>query len=67
MTTMEHSLPISPLYEDVLALFAASGTGYTPTHIVSYGGIMGEEIIWADEDLPNDEKYVHEPFLDGQT
>ncbi|KAL1720580.1 hypothetical protein EV715DRAFT_271890 [Schizophyllum commune] len=56
MTTMEHSLPISPLYEDVLALFAASGTGYTPTHIVSYGGIMGEEIIWADEGLPNNEK-----------
>ncbi|KAL1742540.1 hypothetical protein HDZ31DRAFT_43021 [Schizophyllum fasciatum] len=59
MTTMEHSLPISPLYEDVLALFSASGTGYTPTHIVSYGGIMGEEIVWSTKDIPNDEKLRH--------
>ncbi|TRM63706.1 hypothetical protein BD626DRAFT_495129 [Schizophyllum amplum] len=56
MTTMEHSLPVSPLYDDVLTMFAASGSGYTPTHIVSYDGIMGEEIIWADEDIPSDPK-----------
>lgn len=53
MTTVEHSLPIPVLYEDVLTLFALSGTGYTPTHIVNYGGAWGEQYVWAEDDVPN--------------
>lgn len=34
----EHSLPTTPLYRDVLELFAASGTVYTPTLLVAFGG-----------------------------
>jgi hypothetical protein len=58
MTTLEHALPVPVLFDDVLTLFALSGTGYTPTHIVNYGGAWGEQYVWATEDVPNDPKYV---------
>ena len=44
---MEHAIPISTLYDDVLTLYALSGTGSTPTRIVNYGGVMGEQLVWA--------------------
>ena len=54
---MEHSIPPAILYEDVMVLFAESGTGSTPTHVVSYGGpAFGEEYVWAHDDVPNDPK-----------
>ncbi|PPR00048.1 hypothetical protein CVT24_009004 [Panaeolus cyanescens] len=56
MTTVEHNLPVPTLYDDVLRLFALSGTGSTPTHIVNYGGPHGEQLVWATEDIPNDPK-----------
>ncbi|KAG6810508.1 hypothetical protein H0H92_011559 [Tricholoma furcatifolium] len=56
MTTVEHALPVPGLYSDVLTLFALSGTGSTPTHIVNYGGAWGEQLVWATEDIPNDPK-----------
>jgi imidazolonepropionase-like amidohydrolase/Tol biopolymer transport system component len=40
---LEHSLPISPFFNDVVKLGAASGITYTPTLIVSYGGPMGRQ------------------------
>ena len=40
---LEHSLPISPFYQDVVELEKASGITYTPTLIVSYGGPIGRE------------------------
>ena len=58
MTTVEHPLPIPRLYDDIMTLFATSGTGSTPTHIVNYGGVFGEQYVWATEDIPNDPKYV---------
>lgn len=30
-TTIEHALPIAPLYRDVIQLFAQSGTAWTPS------------------------------------
>ena len=59
MTTVEHSIPIPVLYEDMLTLYTLSGTGSTPTHIVNYGGVMGEEHIWATEDIPSNPRFVH--------
>ncbi|KAJ7623213.1 hypothetical protein FB45DRAFT_924921 [Roridomyces roridus] len=56
MTTLEHAMPIPVLYDDVRTLFALSGTSYTPTHIVNYGGAWGEQMVWANEDVPNDPK-----------
>jgi hypothetical protein len=38
---LEHALPISPFYTDVVQLHRFSGLTYTPTLIVSYGGPSG--------------------------
>ncbi|KAI0831687.1 hypothetical protein BC628DRAFT_1310437 [Trametes gibbosa] len=68
MTTIEHPLPIPVLYDDILTLYALSGTGSTPTHIVNYGGVMGEQYIWANEDIPNTEKlrrFTRHDILEG--
>lgn len=40
---LEHSLPISPFYDDVVRLGAFSGMVYTPTLIVAYGGPSGRQ------------------------
>ena len=40
---LEHTLPISPFFKDVVKLGAASGITYTPTLIVSYGGPIGRQ------------------------
>jgi len=41
-TGVEHSLPIVPLYKDVIQLEAQAKTTYTPTLIVSYGAEFGQ-------------------------
>jgi imidazolonepropionase-like amidohydrolase/Tol biopolymer transport system component len=46
-TTIEHSLPVQKVYDDVRQLWSQVGTAYTPTFSVSYGGLMGEE-YWYD-------------------
>jgi hypothetical protein len=70
MTTVEHALPIPVLYDDVLTLYALSGTGSTPTHLVNYGGAWGEQLVWATEDIPNDPKlrrFTRHDILEGLT
>lgn len=47
-TGIEHSIPISQVYEDVVKLWGATKVGYTPTLIVGYGGIWGEN-YWYDK------------------
>ena len=47
-TGLEHSLPIEKGYSDVTQLWKATKFGYTPTFVVSYGGMMGEE-YWYDK------------------
>ena len=51
---LEHSLPISPFYSDVVKLGAASGLTYTPTMIVSYGGPTGRQYYLTNTDLDAD-------------
>jgi len=46
-TTLEHSIPIQNIYDDVKQLWSQVETAYTPTFVVSYGGLMGEE-YWYD-------------------
>ncbi|HLL74308.1 MAG TPA: amidohydrolase family protein [Pyrinomonadaceae bacterium] len=41
-TGIEHAIPLAPLYKDAVTLFAKSNTGYTPTLVVGYGGVWGE-------------------------
>jgi hypothetical protein len=45
-TGLEHSLPIAKGYADLTALWSATKFGYTPTFVVSYGGMMGEEYFY---------------------
>jgi imidazolonepropionase-like amidohydrolase len=56
-TTIEHSLPQTPLYNDIVTLFSRSKTAYTPTLLVAYGGLSGDKWfhqhyeLWKDERL----------------
>ena len=56
---IEHSLPIVPAYQDVVELFATSGTVNSPTLLVSYGGPWAENYFYTREDLFGDEKLTH--------
>ncbi|WP_348681062.1 amidohydrolase family protein [Alteromonas mediterranea] len=47
-TGLEHSIPVEKGYSDVTQLWKATEFGYTPTFVVSYGGMMGEE-YWYDK------------------
>ena len=47
-TTVEHALPAARVYDDIKQLWQASKTAYTPTLVVAYGGIWGEN-YWYDK------------------
>ena len=47
-TGIEHTLPVGKAYEDVRQLWKGTQVGYTPTLIVAYGGISGEN-YWYDK------------------
>src|SRR5260370_7288694 len=49
----EHTLPIAPLYKDVLTLYANSGTTWTPTLIVQYGGPWAGTYRYENPQLVN--------------
>jgi Tol biopolymer transport system component len=55
----EHSIPIVPLYTDVVQLIAQSGVHYTPTLIVAYGGPWAENYFYETTDVHNDPKLNH--------
>jgi hypothetical protein len=66
---IEHSLPIAPIYSDVVELFKASQTTNTPTLLVSYGGPFGENYYYAREDAHDDPKlrrFVPEENIDAR-
>jgi imidazolonepropionase-like amidohydrolase len=66
-TTIEHALPITPLRKDVVTVYGRSGTAYTPTLLVAYGGPSGDRWfhqhyeIWKDERL---QRYVPQSIVD---
>jgi imidazolonepropionase-like amidohydrolase/Tol biopolymer transport system component len=47
-TTIEHSIPVAKVYDDIKQLWQASETAYTPTLVVAFGGIWGEN-YWYDK------------------
>jgi hypothetical protein len=66
---IEHSLPIAPIYSDVVELFKASQTTNTPTLLVSYGGPFGENYYYAREGAHDDPKlrrFVPEENIDAR-
>jgi Tol biopolymer transport system component len=52
----EHSLPIVPLYKDVVEIFARSGISYTPTLLVAYGGPWAENYFYETTGIHDDVK-----------
>jgi imidazolonepropionase-like amidohydrolase/Tol biopolymer transport system component len=56
-TGIEHSIPVSAIYNDVKQFWSQSQTWYTPTLIVGYGGLWGENYwyqktnVWENERL----------------
>jgi len=66
---IEHSIPVARMYGDVHQLWAKSRTGYTPTLIVGYGGLFGENYwyqhtpVW---DNPRLLAFVPRPVVDAR-
>ena len=55
-TGFEHSLPVVPIYRDVIELIARAGTAYTPTLVVAFGGPDGQNHYRQRYDIHADEK-----------
>ena len=62
---IEHTLPIAPMYKDAIELFAKSGTTWTPTLLVQYGGPWAENWWYEHYDILSDPKLTHfTPFTE---
>ncbi|USD37607.1 amidohydrolase family protein [Ferrimonas sp. SCSIO 43195] len=47
-TGIEHALPAASIYDDIKQFWSQTEVGYTPTLVVAYGGIWGEN-YWYDK------------------
>ena len=69
-TTIEHSLPVANIYDDVLQYWKGAGTAYTPTLVVAYGGPFGENYwyqhteVWKEPILA---KWTPRPLIDARS
>ncbi|WP_372870798.1 amidohydrolase family protein [Shewanella sp.] len=69
-TTIEHSLPAGAIYNDIKQFWSQTKVAYTPTLVVAYGGISGENYwydkteVWAH---PRLSKYVPSDLLDARS
>jgi imidazolonepropionase-like amidohydrolase/Tol biopolymer transport system component len=69
-TGVEHSIPVAKAYDDVVQLWSKSHSGYTPTLIVGYGGLWGENYwyaktnVWEDKRLTN---FVPRRIIDSRS
>ena len=52
----EHSLPITPLFDDAVQFWSKSGIFYTPTLIVAYGGPWAEDYFYENTEVHDDPK-----------
>ncbi|NNE99698.1 MAG: amidohydrolase family protein [Pyrinomonadaceae bacterium] len=52
----EHALPVVPIYDDVIQLYAKSGITYTPTLVVTYGGPQAKYYFFEKGDIYSDKK-----------
>ena len=53
---VEHTMPITPVFNDVVELFKTSGTTNTPTLLVSYGAPWAENYYYTHENVVGDVK-----------
>jgi len=50
-SAIEHNLPQSMLYEDVLQFWGQTNVAYTPTLVVTYGGLTAEHYWYMQTDV----------------
>lgn len=55
-TSLEHNLPVATYYDDLLQLFNHSGMSNTPTLIVAFGELFGENFIYQHQEPWKDAK-----------
>ncbi len=60
-STLEHNVPLDVFYEDVLQFFSGSSTNYTPTIVVSYGGLAGDPYWRQATDVFAHPLLIHTP------
>ncbi len=56
VTSIEHNIPVAPLYADVINLWKETDVRNTPTLVVSYGGLSGEYWWYARDNVWEDRK-----------
>lgn len=53
-STLEHNLPVEHFYDDVVSFWSQTKTNYTPTLVVTYGGLAGDPYWRAHTDVWRD-------------
>ena len=69
-TGIEHTIPVPNIYKDVLQMWPAGGVGYTPTLLVGYGGLWGENYWYQHTNVwenPRLSKFVPPRDLDARS
>ncbi|MFT7773427.1 amidohydrolase family protein [Roseateles sp.] len=69
-TTVEHSLPLADVWDDVKQLWSQTAVGYTPTLNVGYGGLDGEHYWYARTEVwkhPLLSRYVPRTVLEPRS
>jgi imidazolonepropionase-like amidohydrolase/Tol biopolymer transport system component len=68
-TTIEHSVPLANLYDDVHQLWRQTEVAYNPTLVVAYGGSYGENYWYQESEVWNHPiltRYVPRRILDAR-
>ena len=68
-TTVEHNIPVVPLYKDVTTLWAATKTHNTPTLVVNYGSVSGEYYWYQNTNVWEKERlltFTPRPVVDSR-
>ena len=50
-SSLEHNLPVSAIYDDVVQMFGQTDVAYTPTLSVTYGGVRGEDFYYQEANV----------------
>ncbi|MEO6075950.1 MAG: amidohydrolase family protein, partial [Dokdonella sp.] len=56
VTSIEHNIPVAPLYDDVINLWKQTDVRNTPTLVVTFGGLSGEYWWYARDNVWEDKK-----------
>ena len=58
-STIEHNLPQSMLYDDVLQFWSQTNVAYTPTLVVTFGGLSAEQYWYQESNVWEHEILSH--------